>query len=72
MSKGSLLLVDDDRLVLESMADWLREQGYALDTANSFAAAETALAKKVDWVTATASTCSLEFASERPTPACCS
>jgi len=28
MSKGSLLLVDDDRHVLDSMADWLREQGY--------------------------------------------
>jgi DNA-binding NtrC family response regulator len=46
MNKGSLLLVDDDRLVLESMADWLREKGYALDTANSYAAALTALAKK--------------------------
>ncbi len=29
----SLLLVDDDRQVLESMADWLRDQGYAVDTA---------------------------------------
>ncbi len=28
MTKGSLLLVDDDRYVLESMALWLREQGY--------------------------------------------
>jgi DNA-binding NtrC family response regulator len=28
MSKGSLLLVDDDRHVLASMAGWLREQGY--------------------------------------------
>jgi DNA-binding NtrC family response regulator len=28
MNKGSLLLVDDDRHVLDSMADWLREQGY--------------------------------------------
>ena len=28
MSKGSLLLVDDDRHVLESMAGWLRGQGY--------------------------------------------
>ena len=33
MSKGSLLLVDDDRQVLESMADWLRDQGYQLDVA---------------------------------------
>ncbi len=33
MSKASLLLVDDDRHVLASMADWLREQGYHVDTA---------------------------------------
>ena len=33
MNKGSLLLVDDDRHVLASMADWLREQGYQVDTA---------------------------------------
>jgi DNA-binding NtrC family response regulator len=32
MSQGSLLLVDDDRHVLESMADWLREQGYKVET----------------------------------------
>ena len=46
MSKGSLLLVDDDRLVLESMAEWLREKGYAVDVANSFATAHATLAKK--------------------------
>jgi DNA-binding NtrC family response regulator len=46
MHKGSLLLVDDDRMVLESMADWLREKGYLLDTANSCANALTALNKK--------------------------
>ena len=28
MKPGHLLLVDDDRHVLDSMADWLREQGY--------------------------------------------
>lgn len=28
MTKGSLLLVDDDRHVLDSMADWLRELGF--------------------------------------------
>lgn len=28
MNNGSLLLVDDDRHVLDSMSDWLREQGY--------------------------------------------
>jgi DNA-binding NtrC family response regulator len=46
MNKASLLLVDDDRQVLESMADWLREQGYQLDTANSYAAAKSILEKK--------------------------
>lgn len=30
---GSLLLIDDDRLVRESMASWLREQGYQVDAA---------------------------------------
>lgn len=39
MAGASLLLVDDDRRVLESMADWLREQGYKLDTAASYQAA---------------------------------
>jgi DNA-binding NtrC family response regulator len=37
MTKHSLLLVDDDRQVLESMADWLRSQGYSLDTAAGYA-----------------------------------
>ncbi len=46
MTKGSLLLVDDDRQVLESMAGWLRDQGYQLDAAGSLAAARAALAKK--------------------------
>ncbi|MEX2317713.1 MAG: sigma-54 dependent transcriptional regulator [Pirellulales bacterium] len=36
MTKHSLLLVDDDRHVLESMADWLRSKGYALDTATGY------------------------------------
>lgn len=36
MNKPSLLLVDDDRRVLESMADWLRGQGYDLDTATRY------------------------------------
>lgn len=35
MKTASLLLVDDDRQVLGSMADWLRSQGYELDTATS-------------------------------------
>ena len=46
MKPGSLLLVDDDRQVLESMADWLRDQGYPLDTANSYATAVAALERK--------------------------
>ncbi len=46
MIRGSLLLVDDDRQVLESMADWLRQQGYQLDVAGSYAAAVAAIDKK--------------------------
>ncbi|HTM54695.1 MAG TPA: sigma-54 dependent transcriptional regulator [Pirellulales bacterium] len=44
--RGSLLLVDDDRQVLESMADWLRDQGYQLDVASSYAGAVELLGKK--------------------------
>jgi DNA-binding NtrC family response regulator len=46
MHKGSLLLVDDDRLVLDSMASWLREQGYTVDVAASLAAGKAAVDKK--------------------------
>ncbi len=46
MSRGSLLLVDDDRHVLESMADWLREQGYKVDTASGVSQAMAVLARK--------------------------
>jgi len=35
MKRGSLLLVDDDRLILDSMSEWLREQGYDTATAPS-------------------------------------
>ena len=35
MKQGSLLLVDDDRLVLEGMADWLREKGFDVAEAAS-------------------------------------
>jgi DNA-binding NtrC family response regulator len=46
MTRGSLLLIDDDRHVLESMADWLREQGYKLDTASDRATAVAAINRK--------------------------
>lgn len=39
MKLGSLLLVDDDRLVLDSMSDWLREKGYRVAEACSAAEA---------------------------------
>ncbi len=35
MKSGHLLLVDDDRHVLDSMAGWLREQGYQVSAASS-------------------------------------
>ncbi|MFT7643734.1 MAG: DNA-binding NtrC family response regulator [Pirellulaceae bacterium] len=35
MNQGYLLLIDDDRLVLDSMATWLRQQGYAVDEATN-------------------------------------
>jgi DNA-binding NtrC family response regulator len=46
MKKPSLLLVDDDRRVLESMADWLRSQGYDLDTASRYGDALESLRRK--------------------------
>jgi DNA-binding NtrC family response regulator len=46
MSSPSLLIVDDDRHVLESMASWLREQGFRVDTANSCATAVATLNRK--------------------------
>jgi DNA-binding NtrC family response regulator len=46
MNKGSLLLVDDDRQVLDSMADWLRGQGYQLDAVGGYVAAMAAIEKK--------------------------
>ena len=44
--QGTLLLVDDDRHVLGSMADWLRDQGYATDTASSLAEGLAAVDRK--------------------------
>ncbi len=46
MKSASLLLVDDDRRVLESMADWLRGLGYRVDVAATQAAAQARLEKK--------------------------
>lgn len=43
MPAPKLLLVDDDHHVLESMADWLRDQGMDLDTATGYADALDAL-----------------------------
>ena len=37
MKQGSLLLVDDDRHLLESMTEWLRDQGYYVDAVLSCA-----------------------------------
>jgi len=46
MRKCSLLLVDDDRHILDSMAGWLREQGYRVDTAGGREDARKTLARK--------------------------
>jgi DNA-binding NtrC family response regulator len=46
MTNGSLLLVDDDRHVLDSMAGWLREQGYKVEVAGTKAAAVGLIDKK--------------------------
>jgi DNA-binding NtrC family response regulator len=35
MKQGSLLLVDDDRMVLDGMSDWLREKGFDVSEAAS-------------------------------------
>ncbi|MBX7071813.1 MAG: sigma-54 dependent transcriptional regulator [Pirellulales bacterium] len=46
MSKATLLLVDDDRHILNSMSEWLREQGYQVDTASGHADAMKSLARR--------------------------
>ena len=46
MKRGSLLLVDDDRPLLQSMATWLRELGFAVDAMTGVAEAIAALGKK--------------------------
>jgi DNA-binding NtrC family response regulator len=46
MNKPQLLLVDDDRHVLDSMADWLRSQGYELETSAGYVDALDQLRRK--------------------------
>ena len=46
MIQGTLLLVDDDRQVLESMADWLRSHGLQVDTARGVAEASERLVRR--------------------------
>ena len=43
---GTLLLIDDDRHVLTSMAEWLTEIGYQTDMANSYAEGMAAVDSK--------------------------
>jgi DNA-binding NtrC family response regulator len=53
MKTGTLLLVDDDRLVLDGMAAWLREQGYEVLAATGREQALAQLAqRRVDLVLA--------------------
>ena len=44
--QGTLLLVDDDRHLLASMTDWLREQGYAVDPVTTLAEGRSAVDRK--------------------------
>jgi DNA-binding NtrC family response regulator len=46
MNKPQLLIVDDDRHVLESMADWLRSQGYDVETSAGYVDALDQLRRK--------------------------
>jgi DNA-binding NtrC family response regulator len=46
MKSGTLLLVDDDRLLLDAMTAWLREQGYDALGATGRAEAERILAER--------------------------
>ncbi|MFV2070808.1 MAG: sigma-54-dependent transcriptional regulator [Pirellulales bacterium] len=46
MKQPSLLLVDDDRQVLEGMADWLRELGYDVETAGGYQQAMSVIGRK--------------------------
>jgi DNA-binding NtrC family response regulator len=46
MKPASLLLIDDDRHILQSMAEWLREIGYRVDTGTSVAEAKAAVDRR--------------------------
>jgi DNA-binding NtrC family response regulator len=46
MTKPQLLLVDDDRHVLESMADWLRGKGYEIETSSGYVDALETMRRK--------------------------
>jgi len=46
MNQGTLLLVDDDQQLLESMADWLRDQGLSVHTSTGYADALERLRNK--------------------------
>ena len=46
MADAKILLIDDDRLILESMADWLMGQGYRVETASGLEEACQILEKK--------------------------
>ncbi len=46
MTRGTLLLVDDDLHVLDSMAGWLREQGFDVEESSSYRDAITLLGSR--------------------------
>ncbi len=46
MKRGVLLLIDDDRQVLASMADWLRQEGFEVDAVQTYAEAIAAIDRK--------------------------
>ena len=36
VAKGKILIVDDDRIILNSLSEFLRLEGYAVETAERF------------------------------------
>ncbi len=45
-SRGRILLVDDDRIILDSLGEFLRLEGYEIETVDSVAAALAAIGKQ--------------------------